>query len=381
MPGTSKKIDQVDVVIIGAGVIGLAVAAEISSRCPNLTTALFEKNETFGRETSSRNSEVVHSGMYYPPGSLKARLCVEGAALLYRFCAKHGVVFNRCGKIVVAVNHGEEESLDQLLALGIANGVSNLKRLSAAEVNKLEPNIRAISALYSPATGVVNSHNLMSCLEQVALQNKVLPAYCHRLQALEKRPQGYRLTFVNPDGTSDQLDTSILVNCAGLQADFVAALAGINLEEAGYKQHLCKGEYFSLPYSRAAMVNRLIYPPPLHELTGLGIHVTKTLDGRLRLGPNTLYVDQEEYSVNPAHSRQFYEAVVSFLPFINQDDLEPEMAGIRPKLSGPGQPFRDYVIREESVRGLPGLINLLGIESPGLTCALSIARMVSDLIH
>ncbi len=380
MPGERNKTDRVDVVIIGAGVIGLAVAAEISSRRPGLGLVLVEKNETFGLETSSRNSEVIHSGIYYPPGSLKARLCVEGSALLYRFCDDHGINYTRCGKVIVAGSPAEEDSLDRLQETGAANGVDDLELLTAVELGALEPNIRAVSALYSPSTGVVDSHSLMACLEQVALQNSVLPAYCHCLESIEKLPHGYRLSLTIPDGSSDQLDTDYLVNCAGLQADRVASMAGINLEEASYKQYLCKGEYFSLPYSMCGMVSRLIYPPPLLELTGLGIHLTKTLDGRLRLGPNALYVEQEEYSVDPAHSEEFYRAVTAFIPFIKPGDPEPEMAGIRPKLSGPGQPFRDFEIKEESGRGLPGLVNLIGIESPGLTCALSIARLVADLV-
>jgi L-2-hydroxyglutarate oxidase LhgO len=349
---------------------------------------LFEKHETFGRETSSRNSEVIHAGIYYPADSLKARLCVEGRALLYDFCDRYGISYNRCGKLIVANNAQESASLDDLLARASANGVIDLQDLSAAQVKRLEPNIRAERALLSPSTGVIDSYGLMVRLEQIALQNGVLPAYCHTLIALEPRSSGFRLFLTTPDGGTDTLDTETLINCAGLQSDRIAALAGIDATKAGYRLYHCKGEYFSLPPSKAALVGRLVYPPPLHELTGLGIHATKTIDGRLRLGPNTIYLNNngkreeatEDYSVDSSHAPGFCQAVKPFLPFIDQADLAPEMAGIRPKLSAPGEPFRDFVIKKEKDRGLPGLINLIGIESPGLTSALSIARLVADLL-
>lgn len=380
----SKQVDKVEIAIVGAGVVGLALAAELSGRRPGGSLVLFEKNETFGRETSSRNSEVIHAGIYYPTGSLKARLCVEGRALMYDFCSNWGINYNRCGKLIVANNAQESASLDDLLSRATHNGVSDLQNLSKAQVKNLEPNIRADRALLSPSTGVVDSHGLMVRLEQNALQNGAMPAYRHTLIAIEPLSAGYRLFLTTPDGDTDVIDTEILINSAGLQSDHIAALVGIDTTAAGYRLYPCKGEYFSLPPSKAALVRHLIYPPPQYELTGLGIHVTKTIDGRLRLGPSTVYLKNDmagaDYSVDPAHAADFYQAVEPFLPFIDEADLEPEMAGIRPKLSGPGEPFRDFVIKEEKDRGLPGLINLIGIESPGLTAALSIARLVADLL-
>jgi L-2-hydroxyglutarate oxidase LhgO len=383
------KFDKVDLLIIGAGVVGLAVAAEISARQPGLSIVMLEKEESFGRETSSRNSEVIHAGIYYPTESLKAQLSVQGNPLLYEFCEKWAVRYSRCGKLIVANSIEENASLEDLLQKAVANGVFGLKELSSAEAARLEPHIRAERALLSPSTGVVDSHGLMARLEQIALQNGVLAAYCHTVIAVEAPGEGYMVCFKNPDGSNDAIDTLCLINCAGLQADRIAALCGIDLQVAGYQIYPCKGEYFSVEQAKAALVNRLIYPPPLHELTGLGIHATKTLDGRLRLGPNTIYLKEsvastpaellQNYTVNPDHALAFYHAVKPFLPFIEAADLQPEMAGIRPKLSGPGEPFRDFVISEESSRGLPGLINLIGIESPGLTACLSIARKVADL--
>ena len=375
--------EKVDIAIIGAGVIGLAVAAEISAQQPGRSIVMLEKNEKFGQETSSRNSEVIHAGIYYPTGSLKARLCVEGKELLYSFCEKWAIPYQRCGKLIIASTPEEEKSLTGLMEQAAANGVEDLELLDTDQVERLEPHISAKKAIFSPSTGIINSHHLMDRFEQLALENGVMPAYCHLVKAVEPLPakgSGYRVYFNNPDGTADTIDCCHLINCAGLKSDFIASLAGIDLAAAGYRHHYCKGEYFSLPPSKASMVNHLIYPPPLHSLTGLGIHATITLDGRLRLGPNTVYIDREDYSVDPAHGQDFYRSARAYLPFIAEDDLEPEMAGIRPKLSGPGEPFRDFIISEETDRGLPGLINLVGIESPGLTCALSIARLVANSV-
>ncbi len=374
--------EKTDLVIIGAGVIGLAVAEELSKGKPGRSIVLVDQNESFGRETSSRNSEVIHAGIYYPTGSLKARLCVEGKELLYRFCDKWEIPHRRCGKLIVANTAAEKASLTGLLERSAANGVDDLQELNREQIKRLEPHIRADYALFSPSTGIINSHSLMARLEQNARENGVLPAYCHLVTAVEALGEngGWRVYLQNPDGTADTLDCRYLVNCAGLQAEKIAACCGIDTKAAGYRLHLCKGEYFSLPQSRASLVDRLIYPPPLYELTGLGIHATTTLDGRLRLGPNTVYIEAEDYSVDSAHRAEFYRAVKSFLPFVNEEELEPEMAGIRPKLSGPGDPLRDFIISEETSRGLPGLINLVGIESPGLTSALSIARLVASMV-
>ena len=375
------RYDKVEIIIIGAGVVGLAVAAEISARQPGRSLVLMEKNDSFGAETSSRNSEVIHAGIYYPTGSLKAGLCVEGKQLLYQFCDRWKIPYRRCGKIIVATTDEEALSLGTLLARARANGVEDLLELGPSQLAALEPHIRAEQALLSPSTGVINSHALMGRLEQNALQKGVLPAYRHPVHDIEPLDKGYRVFFTNPDGSSDALECELLINSAGLKSDQIAALAGIDFDQAGYRIHLCKGEYFSLPPSRAKLVNHLIYPPPLHELTGLGIHATKTLDGRLRLGPNAVYVKEEDYSIDPAQGPRFFGAVQAFMPFIEENDLEPDMAGIRPKLSGPGESFRDFVICEESERGRPGLINLVGIESPGLTACLAIARMVEKMIR
>ena len=372
---------KTNVIIVGAGVVGLAVAAELSERLgAGAEITLLEAHDTFGQETSGRNSEVIHAGIYYPAGSLKAMLCVEGKELIYHFCKKWDVAHQRVGKIIVATQKEEMGKLESLLEQARQNGVGDLVMLNKKELARLEPNVRAEAGLLSPSTGIMDSHGLMLRLEQLALQKGVFIAYRHRVTGIECLDDGFKVFFTNPDGTSDSMCCEWLVNSAGLNASQVAQWVGIDLVEAGYTLFPCKGEYFSVPYGKGNLVSKLIYPTHLEELKGLGVHLTKALDGRLRLGPNACYVDEIDYGVNPEHGPEFYRAAKPFLPFLERDDLTPEMAGIRPKLQGPGDPFRDFVIEHETERGLKGLINLIGIESPGLTCCLSIARKVADMI-
>jgi L-2-hydroxyglutarate oxidase LhgO len=373
-------LESTDVVIIGAGVVGLAIAAEIAGRYPDLQVIVMERNVQFGQETSCRNSEVIHSGIYYLKDSLKARLCVTGKDLLYRFCHEQGVPYKRLGKLIVAVSDDDLPSLQMLMERALANGVEDISYMEAREVSQLEPHIASKGALFSPSTGILDSHKLMKRLEWLALKDGAMMAYCHEARGIMPRGDGYIVEFTNPDGSADAISCSWLINCAGLGADRVASWMGIDVEKEGYRLYPCKGEYFSVNSSKAELARHLIYPPPHEELKGLGIHVTKTLDGRIRLGPSAFYVDKIDYSVDPGNAGDFYDSVKGFLPFLDFTDLEPEMAGIRPKLQGPGQPFRDFIIRHEADRGLKGIINLLGIESPGLTCCLSIAGMVADMI-
>jgi L-2-hydroxyglutarate oxidase LhgO len=374
-------LEHVDVIIIGAGVVGLAIAAEITGRLPGKQVILMERNEQFGQETSSRNSEVIHSGIYYPKDSLKARLCVEGKELLYHFCQQHDVPHNRLGKLILAIKDEELPSLDTLMEKALANGVEDIQFLDAQEVLQLEPHITTKGALFSPSTGIIDSHSLMKKLEWQALSGGAMVAYRHDAKGVMPQADGYVVEFSNPDGSSDSIGCTWLINCAGLNSDRIAAWLGIDVESEGYKIHPCKGEYFSVRYSKGLRAKHLLYPTPHEELKSLGIHVTKTLDGRVRLGPSAFYVDRIDYSVDPSHINDFYDSVKGYLPFLDITDLEPDMAGIRPKLQGPGQPFHDFIIRHEVDRGLRGVINLVGIESPGLTCSLSIARMVVDIMN
>ncbi len=366
-----------DVTIIGAGVVGLAIAAEISKGDKQIY--ILEKNDTFGQETSSRNSEVIHSGIYYPANSIKAATCVEGNALLYQLCQEYGVEHKNLTKLVVATCDEEIGEIEALLKKGQANGTPGLKIIPKSEIEKMEPNITATAALYCPTTGVVDSHGLMQCFIAIATRNDAHIAYRAEVTAIEKTADGYRVTAANDDETFT-FNTRVIINCAGLHSDKVAALAGIDVDEAGYRLHFCKGEYFSVGNGKQKLVSRLVYPVPPVKTTGLGVHVTLGLDGRMRLGPSVEYVNSIEYSVDINKKQMFFDSAKTFLPFIEYDDLEPEMAGVRPKLQGPNEEYRDFIIQQESDKGLPGLINLIGIESPGLTASPAIARYVTAMV-
>lgn len=373
-------MDQIDIAIIGAGAVGLAIAAELGARHPEAATILFERHGQFGQDTSSRNSEVIHAGMYYPTGSLKATLCVEGNPLLYEFCDKHSVPYQRIGKVIIARDQTEIPSLEKILAQGQANGVQGLRMIDADEVKRLEPNVSAVAALFSENTGIIDSHKLMFQLEHMAGQNNVMLAYKHEVVNVVPEGEGFIITFKGPDEEMDQIFCRWLINSAGLYADKIAGMCGIDTEAAGYTIYPVKGEYFSVSMSKSNMVSHLVYPPPLHGLKGLGTHITKSLDGRGRLGPNAHYVtEREDYDVDPEHLEEFYQAAITYLPFIERSDLAQDMAGMRPKIQAPDAPVADFKICRESERGLPTLINLVGIESPGLTSCLAIAKYAADL--
>ena len=365
------------VTVIGAGVVGLAVAAQVCGKCKDVY--ILEKNETFGKETSSRNSEIIHAGIYYPEGSLKAETCVDGNAMLYEICQRYGIGHKKTGKLIVATGDEEVEKLEELLERGRRNGARGLKVLSKGEINKLEPNIEAVAAILSPSSGTIDSHTLMRCLLSKAQEEGTKIAYRSNVIGIEKLSDGYEVKVENGSG-SFLYKTEILINCAGLYSDRIAQLGGIDINKAGYQLFYCKGEYFSVGNRKNRLIERLIYPVPQPRSGGLGIHATLDLEGRMRLGPNARYVNEIDYKVDESQRGIFYSSVKAFLPFIESDDLEPEMAGIRPKLQGPGDDFRDFVIRHEQDRGLPGFINLIGIESPGLTSAPAIARYVENMV-
>lgn len=373
-------MDKVDVLIIGAGVVGLAVAAELSEQFDDKSLVLLERHSKFGQETSSRNSEVIHAGIYYPTGSLKAKLCVEGNRSLYQFCQEWEIPHQRIEKLIIARTETEIPALESVLAQGRKNGVTNLEQLDKDQITKLEPNIRAVAAILSPSTGIIDSHKLMLRLEWMALEQGAIIAYNHEVIGVESKGNGYSVTYRNPSGQLESIHCRWLINCAGLLSDQIVSHLGMNVDDIGYRIYPCKGEYFSVSNAKSALVSRLIYPPPLKELKGLGIHATKTLDGRLRFGPNAFYVETLDYTVNEDHAQEFYKAANTYLPFLKHSDFYPDMAGIRPKIQGPGDPFCDFIVRHEVERGFEGLINLIGIESPGLTSSLTLAMMVRGLI-
>ncbi len=375
-------MEHVDMIVVGAGVVGLAVAAELARNLENPEIMLMERHPKFGQDTSSRNSEVIHAGMYYPPGSLKAKLCVEGNPLLYEFCDRHHVPYQRLGKLIIAREESEIPAIEGIYKQGTDNGVPGLRMLTKNEITTMEPNITAVAALYSATTGIIDSHKLMAQLERSAVSDGTMMAYMHQVTGVARGNGGYEVKFIGPDGQEDELACTWLINCAGLHSDYIPAQLGIDVAAAGYKIYPVKGEYFSVAMSKSKLISHLIYPPPLKSLKGLGTHITKSLDGRARLGPNVQYVaEREDYDVDPSHLEEFYQAARSYLPFIEKADLQTDMAGMRPKIQPPDGPVADFVIRHETERGLQGFINLVGIESPGLTACLSIAKMVGGLIR
>ena len=372
---------EAEVVIIGAGVIGLAVAAEIASDFDDVF--LLEKNPKFGQETSSRNSEVIHAGIYYPPNSLKARLCVEGRMLLYELCRDKHIPHRRCGKLIVATDQEEDRQLEDILARARANDVDDIKRLTRKQTQKMEPEIKAISALFSASTGIIDSHRLMAYLEGSAKNSGVNFVYKTRVESIEMMaPHNYRIDILNPDGEPYSFNTRYLINCAGLEADRVASALGIDIAANHYEQHFWKGEYFAVS-GKSNRISTLVYPVPLPNNVGLGVHATIDLNGQIKLGPNAKYIADRlyDYTVDAGEQGAFFESASRFLPFLRFEDLHPAMAGIRPKLQKPGDAVRDFIIREETENGYPGAVNLLGIESPGLTSCLAIARYVRNLIQ
>jgi len=366
---------QADIVIVGAGVVGLAIASQVTRE--DREVYVLEKNETFGQEQSSRNSEVIHAGIYYEKDSLKARMCLEGSSLLYEICEKNGIAYKKCGKVVIAINDAEAEELEKLYRKGKNNGVP-LKMLSRREIGQLEPNMKGINAFLSPTTGIVDSYALIRYFLRKVIYNGGQVAYRTKVIEIEKLSGGYKVRTT--DSCSDfSFATRVLINCAGLHSDKVAQMAGINIDEAKYKLHWCKGEYYSISGGKNKLINRLIYPVPM--AISVGVHVCFDIDWRLRLGPLFYYVDEIDYKVDDSRKRDFLESsIMKALPFIEPSDLGPETSGIMAMLQGDGDSFRDFVIRHEYDQGLPGLINLIGIESPGLTASPAIANYVSRLV-
>ena len=367
---------EANITIIGAGVVGLAIAAGLSRQQEGIL--VIEKNRTFGLETSSRNSEVIHSGIYYPGDSLKARLCVEGNRLLYELCQKYSVGHRRLGKIVVATDKDEAGKLEELYRQGLSNGVGDLRLLSQKEVKELEPDVEATAGMLSPSTGIVDAHSLMRIMYGLSREQGTDFVFDTEVTGIEKTGDKYLVEVQDREGTSS-FATGVLVNSAGLNSDAIAQLTGIDIDQAGYKLHYCKGDYFSLNSPDGAPVSRLVYPLP--EQAGKGIHVTLNLDGTVRLGPSAYYIDEPDYQVDETQRDMFYQSVKKFLPRLRLEDIEPDFTGIRPKLQGPEETFRDFVIAHEEARGLPGLINLIGIESPGLTAAPAIGQHVAEMVR
>lgn len=369
-------MSDIGTTIIGAGVVGLAVAAKLSETRGAII--VLEKNEKYGLETSSRNSEVIHAGIYYKPGSLKAKLCVEGRDEIYALCRKHNIAHKQITKLITATDTEELKKLESIYHNGLKNGVP-LELMDRAATLKLEPNINTVGSIYSPLTGNVSAHELMDCFYHTFLENGgTLQLRCE-VVAIEKLGSGYRMT-INEEGRQSTFTSETLVNAAGLYADKIAALAGIDIDQAGYRQFFAKGSYFAVVPSKAKLVSRLVYPVPRDE--GLGVHALLDWAGRLKFGPDVEYLQDSkfEYTVEESKRAVFAQSIRRILPAINDEDITPDMSGIRAKLQRKGDPPKDFIIAHEREKGLEGFVNLLGIDSPGLTSSPAIARYVESLL-
>ncbi len=366
-------MDKIQITIIGAGIIGLAIASELSNKYNDVI--VIEKNDSFGQETSSRNSEVIHAGIYYPNDSLKLKLCIEGSKYLYEICEKALVPYKAIGKIIVATEDSELEDLELLFRRARLNGLSKLRLLDKKEIKRLEPNINAVAGIYSPDTGIIDSHSLMKYFINYAKSKGIEIVYRSKLTSLEKKPEGFVLGLEEDEY---HYMSKIVINSAGLYSDKIASLAGINIDEVGYKLNLCKGDYFF--YTNPSPVSRLIYPLPSDNCVSLGVHATLDLGSRLKFGPDHEYIELIDYKVDPNKKETFFNSAQKIIAKLEKDAIVPDMSGIRPKIQGLGDSFKDFIIKEETEYGLNGLINLIGIESPGLTSCIAIAKMVSKMV-
>ncbi len=364
-----------DVVIVGAGIVGLATAARLSA---TRSVLLLERHDGICRETSSRNSEVVHAGIYYPPGSLKARSCVRGKELLYARCEKHGIEAPRVGKLIVALDAEEAQRLDELEARASANGVS-VERVGRGVLQAR--GVPGIEALWSPSTGIVDSHRYAASFEAEARAQGADVVFETEVLSAERVPGGFSLT-VQSRGEQLVMRAAAVVNAAGLGQDRLSAAVGIDVDEAGYRQHPCKGSWFTISPRHRGRLDTLVYPVGSAGGGGLGVHLCLDVGGGMRLGPDWAWVDGPPFDlrVDPGKRRAFWEVGRRLLPWLEEADLSPDQSGVRAKLvPGPGL-FRDFVLAEESARGLPGWVTVAGIESPGLTAAAALAEEVEGLL-
>jgi L-2-hydroxyglutarate oxidase LhgO len=369
-------LDKVDAVVLGAGAVGLAIASEITRK--NRDVFILERETATGQGASSRNSEVIHAGIYYATGTLKAKVCVEANPMIYRICAENKVPHKRLGKIIVGNGEDEIKQLEGLMKQGRANEVNDLELIDSDRIRQLEPKVKGDMAVLSPSTGIMDAHGLMDHYIHKARQLSgsdplVLDT---EVRGIKQTKEGYEVETMS-GGEPFSIEARVVVNAAGLFCDKIAAMVGIDLDEAKYRLHWCKGDYYSLVGKPPATM--LVYPPPLQDTLGLGIHTVPDLTGRLKFGPNAYYVDRLDYKVESS-VEPFWSDIVTYLPSIRKEDLRPDMAGIRAKLQGPGEKARDFIIEHEEKRGYPGFIDLIGIESPGLTSSPAIAKIVSAMV-
>ena len=357
-------MEKLDAVVIGAGVVGLAVARALA--LAGREVVILESEDAIGTHTSSRNSEVIHAGIYYPRGSLKARSCVQGKELLYEYCVSHGVPHKRTGKLIVATSDAQIPELRSIQQKAHGNGVTDVVWMTRAQALALEPELHCVAALYSPSTGIIDSHALMLAYLGDAEERGAMLALKSPLEKCEVVSDGFVL--------QESIHARILVNSAGLRAPSVAtAMEGYRAELAP-KEYYAKGNYYSL--NRRNPFSRLVYPVP--EPGGLGVHITLDLAGQARFGPDVEWVDRIAYDVDPRRADRFYAAIRRYWPGLPDASLSPGYSGIRPKTAGPKDPAPDFQIQGPRAHGVPGLVHLFGIESPGLTASLALSAMVLE---
>jgi len=360
------------VLVVGAGVVGLAVARQAALAGHDVVVA--EATGGIGNGISSRNSEVLHGGMYYPTGSRRARHSINGRRLLYTYCAAHGVDTRKCGKLIVATNDAELAKVRTIHAQGEINGVENLRMLDAVEVRQLEPEVFCIGALQSPETGIIDSHGLMLALRGDIEDHGGMIAFNAPVEGLARRGGRWEVRTGGADPQIIAVDA--VINCASLGAQRLARATEGYPADRVPRLVLAKGNYFT--FSGKPVFSTLVYPVPVDG--GIGIHVTLDLAGRMRFGPDVEWIDHEDYTVDPRRADPFYERVRSYWPGLPDGSLLPAYAGVRPKVTGPGEPAADFMIDAPADHGLPGLIHLFGIESPGLTSSLSLAEEVAGCL-
>jgi L-2-hydroxyglutarate oxidase LhgO len=357
------------VLVVGAGIVGLAIARAAALAGHEVIVA--EAADAIGTGTSSRNSEVIHAGLYYPTGTLRAVHCVRGRRMLYEFCASHGVPHRKCGKLVVATDDAEAARLEAILKQAQINGVEGVGLIDGAAARRLEPALGCVAAMVSPETGIIDSHRYMLALRGDLEDHGGAIALNTPIKRLVREGEGWAVHFGGADPQSIRVDA--VVNAAGLGAQKLARATEGYPPERVPRLFLGKGSYFSCT-GRAAF-SRLVYPVPIPG--GLGVHVTLDMAGRIRFGPDVEWVDEENYDVDPSRADAFYSRIRDYWPALPQGALVPDYSGIRPKITGPGEPQADFMIDAPEGHGVPGLVQLFGIESPGLTSALSLGELVT----
>jgi L-2-hydroxyglutarate oxidase LhgO len=366
--------EQVDAIVIGAGVVGLACAHALSRRLDSVV--VIEREVGPGREMSSRNSGVIHAGIYYPNGSLKTRMCIEGNRRLYEWCETHEVPHKHTGKLIVATSAEDEERLRAMARHAKKVGAGELRLMTGREATEQEPELRCALALHSPTSGVVDVHEFIASLVREIKAADGTVAYHTGVEAIRKSRNGWTVQTTDTTGSEAELHTRRIVNAAGLAALDVAKKSGLPDEQRPWRLYPCKGSYFALGAGAPPTRNSLIYPLP--EGGGLGVHITADISGARRAGPDAEFIDAIDYSVDESRAERFAEAVARYLPAIRPEHLTPDYSGIRPKLVGPAGGFADFVIANPASQ--PGLVHLIGIESPGLTASLAIGAHVSEVI-